>query len=548
MPARSAFGHSSFARAGVIKNIVVFKSVAALFLLNAALSSTNWWPTPFLELDARIAPEFILLWVFLLLLAKCKPAVGGWGLFAITLTYLLFVLGRYFDTTAPALFGRNINIYWDGIQIPRLLWIGAASKPWWQVLAVVVVAIGFFAALWLTLKTCIRYCLTVVAPYALERWWAMGLTGFCLISILANYAGVQATWPYVSRPVIPTYWAQFQLLLTSLDPQKLDKAIPASPVFKTNFGELKGADLNVFFFESYGAIAFDNPSTFQYLQAARQQLSDQVKRNGLTVVSAKLISPTFGGGSDLAHAALVSGVDTTSPSIHDLLITSTRQTLPGHAKKFGYEVYGVYPGLRWDWPESRFYQYDHLIDGRALKYAGPKLGYWQIPDQFSISQFHRLYPLTPSTKPRMLFFYSATSHIPFSPVPPFQGNEDRLLSTTPFEPTDLSRAVNEDVVWTNMASSYARMMEYNFQWFTFYLQKINSRRGLHIVLGDHQPASNVSGQNAPWTVPVHVVSDDPVLINRFKSMGFVDGLAPSNTIGTMSEFTQQLMNAVNQQP
>ena len=52
----------------------VIHGVLALFVLNAFLSMTNWWPTPFVQLDKRLAPEFVLAWVVILGIVQ---ATGG---------------------------------------------------------------------------------------------------------------------------------------------------------------------------------------------------------------------------------------------------------------------------------------------------------------------------------------------------------------------------------------------------------------------------------------------------------------------------------------
>ena len=97
---------------------------------------TNWWPTPYVKLDARIAPEFvyvwcgILFWVFLVQ-RGIVSAISTLGVTLLTLFYLALTLGRYIDTTAPALFGRAVNLYWDGWQVPRLLWVMSKNQPLW---------------------------------------------------------------------------------------------------------------------------------------------------------------------------------------------------------------------------------------------------------------------------------------------------------------------------------------------------------------------------------------------------------------------------------
>ncbi|BCB07072.1 hypothetical protein HHSLTHF2_09620 [Vreelandella venusta] len=50
---------------------------------------------------------------------------------------------------------------------------------------------------------------------------------------------------------------------------------------------------------------------------------------------------------------------------------------------------------------------------------------------------------------------------------------------------------------------------------------------LLIVLGDHQAAPLITGDNASAAVPVHVISGDPRLLAPFKARGFIDGMLPS---------------------
>ena len=49
-------------------------AIAALLLLNAVLSFENTWPSPGIKLDSRLAPEFVGLWVILLLAVRVSGA------------------------------------------------------------------------------------------------------------------------------------------------------------------------------------------------------------------------------------------------------------------------------------------------------------------------------------------------------------------------------------------------------------------------------------------------------------------------------------------
>ncbi len=524
-------------------------AVLALFVLNTALSMTNWWPTPYVKLDARIAPEFVyvwcavLLWVFLAQRGFIRP-ISPFAVTLLALCYFTLTLGRYIDTTAPALFGRAVNLYWDGWQVPRLLWVMSKNQPLWLTLGAIVALIVLVFAVYAAIRWALRITVTLIAPFALKRPWALALSAFMLVVSIANLSGVQATWPYISRPVIPTYWQQAKILYAAL--QDGGTVVPESPPFTSDLGRLIGADFKLFFLESYGAVAYDNADAAKALAPVRDAFAAQLKASGRQVASAFVTSTTFGGGTDLAHMALATGIDTRDPIRHDVLLTTERPTLMRHFKARGFETFGFYPGLDWDWPESAFFGFDHLVDGRALSYTGPKLGYWKIPDQFALARFRELHPITASSPPRMLFFSSTTSHFPFHPVPPYQPDWPKLLSASPFDPVEIARIENSQTDWLNMLPNYVAMINYNFQWLRGYFEQAHARDFVMLVLGDHQPPSSVTGEGASWDVPVHIISSRPEIMQRFEALGFMPGLQPDRkALGSLSELTTWLLDALD---
>jgi hypothetical protein len=67
------------------------------------------------------------------------------------------------------------------------------------------------------------------------------------------------------------------------------------------------------------------------------------------------------------------------------------------------------------------------------------------------------------------------------------------------------------------------------------------------VLGDHQPAANVSGEGASWDVPVQVISDRPDILDSLKTQGFVAGITPNErSIGPMRQLGPVLLRAFTQ--
>lgn len=524
-----------------------FKAVLALLVLNAFLSMTNWWPTPAVQLDRRMAPEFVLLWVVILALVwRYKTLSRRWA-GGLTLAYLLLVIGRYFDTTAPALFGRDINLYWDTLQIPRVLWVTLKSYPLWIALLVPAALIALLYLVHWLLRLSITVAARDAAPYALRSPAIWLVTAAAVAVSVANLNGVRSTWPYISKPVLPTYLRQAQLLSTALaGPAALQRALPPSPAFTSDLGALRGIDVNLFFLESYGRVAFSNPVAYERLKPGRDALAAQIAAGGQAVVSAYVKSSTFAGGSELAHVSLLTGIDTSDPRRHDLLLTTSRPTLISLFRARGYETFGFYPALTWDWPEKSFYGFDKFTDARDLNYQGPPLGYWKVPDQVSLARFAQLNPVTAQSKKRLTFFTSVTSHMPFHPVPPYQPDWQKVLTATPFDAEQLASAAAQQLDWLNMFPGYVGMIGYNYQWLTGYLAQPKTRDMLYIVLGDHQPAANVTGEGASWDVPVHIIASHPELLQRFAAHGFRPGLEPrAPPIGAMHDLTRIILDALD---
>ena len=77
-----------------------------------------------------------------------------------------------------------------------------------------------------------------------------------------------------------------------------------------------------------------------------------------------------------------------------------------------------------------------------------------------------------------------------------------------------------------MFPGYLRMVEYSYRWLGGFLHEPEPRDTVLVLVGDHQPAANVSGEGAPWDVPVHIVARDAELLARFTALGFHPGLEP----------------------
>jgi hypothetical protein len=527
-------------------------AILALLFLNGMLSFRDWWPTPGILPDHRLAPEFVWLWLALLAMVAWRGKLSSRALSVFALTYFLLVLGRYGDVTVPSLFGRPINLYWDGAQIPRFLWVSAQKLAWWQSTALVAGVSLLFWSLFRLLRLTIAIAARDAVPYTLRSRWAWGLTAAAVVLAAGNLAGVSATWPLVSKPVIPTYWRQVQLLTTAFLPQRqvdllpaataVDAAMAAAP--GSALAALGGRDVYLIMLESLGAVVYDNPRAEKVLRASRERFATDIAASGRQVVSAFFRSPTFAGGSDLAHLGLLSGIDLSDPMRYDVLLTTQRPTLNSLFRAQGYQIFGVYSALNWEWPERAFYGFDVLLTRRDLGYAGPAMGYWEIPDQFTAARFEQLYPRDGNAPPRLVFFPTITCHLPFSPIPPFQPDWPRVLGAQPFDDAEVHRALAERPNWLDMFPDFVRMVSYTYQWLGAYLRQPEPREAIYVLIGDHQPAANITGDDASWDVPVYIVSRDSKLLARFVEQGFHHGLEPPRkSLGALHALTGMLLHA-----
>lgn len=530
----------------------IVKGLAALVLINCLLSFGPWWPTPGITIYALLAPELVAVWLYLLWLVARRGTPSRLALGVLTTLVLLLIVGRYADVTAPSLFGRPVNFYWDLPQVPRFLWVSAQDYPVWLSGLIVVVCLLSIWALFAFIRWCLATIARTIVPLALHSFPVWVVTFLAALLAGAHLAWVPGTGRWVSNAIFPMYAEQVKLLWDANAPGRLAYALP--PITPTEdalaahgtkvFSALAQRDVTIIFLESFGAVLYDHPEARPATDPARRALQEAISGSGKHVVSGFFESPTIGGASDLAHLSLLTGVDLSDTRRHNLLLTTKRPTLMHLFKQAGYETHGVYHAVSWPWPEHSYYGFDRYLDGPALDYEGPPITFWKIPDQVALAKYEQKFPRTQETKPRVLFFATITSHFPFSPVPPYQPDWERVLTKTPFDEADLKKVAEHKVNWLNMRNDYLATVNYVYQWLTGYFKLPEPRETVYVLIGDHQPTANITGERPPWDVPVHIVSRDKELLARFKEQGFSDGLSPDRKVlGGLHHLTSLLLTA-----
>jgi hypothetical protein len=518
----------------------------ALFVLNFALTFHNAWPTPWITTRHELSIEIAVLLLVLAFYAYLHRSVSPRLMTALAIVLTIMTIGRYAEVTSPALYGRPVNIYWDAQYLPHVAAMLIESMHPLFVLGMVMAGLLLLFAIFMLL----RHALAHIAYRCTHRDGFRLVTAITtlLISLYAaGYAGlpVHKLRLYYSIPVSKTYWQQTRFIASALDTDEAIAVLPdTEPLGGYDLPGLAGDDVIVQFLESYGAAAFDTPGIASDIAAHQAEFASVIAQTSRRVASAYVISPTYGGGSWLAHSSFMTGLDVKDNFTYKLLLTQERPTLASRFAALGYRPVALMPGMRSEWPEGMFYRFASIYGSRALDYRGPEFGWWRIPDQYSLARLAELEMTDAPRDPLFVLFTTISSHMPFRPTPPYQPEWTRLLTAEPYDASSVNDAMTRLPEWTNLQSSYAGTLVYTFQYLTGFLRQHQGRDFIWILIGDHQPPASVSGEGARWDVPVHVVSGNDAIIDALLQQGFVEGMTPAQApLGPLYELPVTLLGA-----
>ena len=312
-----------------------------------------------------------------------------------------------------------------------------------------------------------------------------------------------------------------------------DPPLPGAP-------DLGGADFYVIFLESYGVAAFQDSERRPALEAAAERWADDARAGGFDYLSAQIQSPTFGGGSWRAHASLLSGVWVEREALYRTLIGSDRVSLVRLFGAAGYRTVAFEPGIQGAWPEGAWYGFDHIHDRAGIGYRGPAMGWWEVPDQFTLYALHQR-EIRPATRPLFAKVSLITSHIPYWPVPPYVTPWSRFDAGTAYEGPLRSVAHDDYRDLAELSERYVTSLEYQFRIVGGFLREFAPRRALVAVIGDHQPPKLSLHDSDTWATPIHLFSQDPELLEPWEELGFTRTLIPeAGTSWRMSDFPRDL--------
>jgi phosphatidylglycerophosphate synthase len=481
-------------------------TVLALLLVWAALVAPNQTSQLTLGAFARLPLELLVIVALAVLLpatARRALAVLVGALLGVLLLVKLLDMGFFTAFDRP--FDPVDDSTYVGIGIETLRDTIGGSGAYLAVAVAVVLIVALLALPGLAL-------LRVTRVAAGRRGWALrAAAALGVIWAALRLAGA----PVASTSATALAVDEVQAVRTGLQErgtlarEVARDTFAATPANRLLTG-LRGKDVLLVFVESYGRVALEDSSFSPRVGAVVDRGTAQLRAAGFSSRSAFLTSPTFGGLSWLAHSTLQSGV-------------------------------------RVDGQRA----YDQLYDRRNFGYRGPDFGLPPMPDQYALRALQRRELAKRHRPPLFAEVDLISSHAPWTRIPrliPWDdvGDGSVFGRIPPAESThaalfgDAKRA----------RAAYGHSIEYSLRTLFSFVQRYGDDDLVLVVLGDHQPATVVTGQGASHDVPISVIAHDPRVIERIAGWRWQDGMRPSPRapVWPMAAFRDRFLTAFGSSP
>ena len=500
-----------------------------LFLLNGLFlfpSLALPGNTPWLSLEA------LILWAIICGLRDPERRYRVARSLAVAYAFLfLLVLA---DALVRESLGRGLNLYLE-VGLLDAAWnllntnLGAALA-----IAALTALLGLLAGVgWLFRHGLERLAHHSPAHLGKPLWFVAGL-------FLAG-----AITPWIGSPALAFVANQASLIThthqTTRNFANELSALPGREGRATPLPRLAHTDVILGFIESYGVSTVTDERYRSLVNPGLEALGRSLDAAGLSVVTGRLQSPIQGGQSWLGHLSVLSGQWIHNQLAYETLLSSGYATLIDDFRSTGHSTVAVMPAITQAWPEGRLFRYDRIYDHDDLGYQGPPFNWVTMPDQYT---WHRFQDIRDANEgPLFAELALISSHAPWVPILPVLDDWQSIGNGEVFRrwegageaPVSLWR--DPDRVREHYGQAIAYALEVAGGFAAHYLRQ----DALMIILGDHQPAPLITGEDASRDVLVHVISANPSLVEPLLSgelPGFQPGIRPDpETAGaTMSRF------------
>lgn len=492
-----------------------------ILTLNCLLIAPLWWrlgeiSTPLIAWEALIiAPLMRLLPV-----GRVRRLLGVGVVSWVVLT----TAANLGNAATHMAFSRPLNLYFDAPLLRSIYHLLVGNVGQLLAMSAVLAGIGLLLGIVVGL---VKLLLPSVA-YPLKR--LSGAAALILLVVATSCAALElngirlvdsARLPMVN--ITRFQWQQ----VTATHTARLDftAELEASPIGAQPLPRLEGRNVLLTFIESYGVSALDDPRYADVLLPTLAELQQRLNERDLHVVSGVLESPIRGGQSWLAHATALSGRWIDNQLWYQLMLDSEHTTLIDDFSATGQRTLSVMPAITMAWPEGEAYGFDDIAAANAIDYAGPALNWVTMPDQFTLDYTQRhLLGETPVFAQLALI----SSHAPWTPILPVLDDWSSIEDGRIFAPWEKAGDLPE-MLWQDIErirDHYAWSVDYAVKVTGRWAERVVDDNTLLIVLGDHQAAPLITGDDASGAVPVHIISGDPALLAPFEARGFIPGTLP----------------------
>jgi phosphatidylglycerophosphate synthase len=317
---------------------------------------------------------------------------------------------------------------------------------------------------------------------------------------------------------------------------------------------LRGKDVLLVFAESFGRVAIEHSSISPEVDEALAAGDKRLVSAGFHSRSGFLVSPTFGGGSWLAHSTLNSGLWVYNLRRYAQLLPERRFTLAGAFNRAGWRTVDDVPSNDRPWPEGKhFYHWDKLYDRNQVGYRGPTFSYASMPDQYIYSALQRLELGKTHRRPLFAEVDTVSSHQPWNRIPeeiPWDKVGDGSIYnhlSNDFEGGSFL-SFWEDAA--RVQAGYGKTIVYTLNTLTRFIQHYGKKNLVVIELGDHQPREPVTNEYASHQVPISIIAHDPKVLEAIEGWSWKPGLKPrpDAPIWPMSAFRNKFFEAFDSKP
>lgn len=533
---------------GVARRLLAL--AGALVLVDLLLMAPHW------ILEGGLGPRWVALeaaaavGLMALLPRRAWSRVLAWALAVVFVAAAVVDLG---DVLARESLARPLNLYLDLhllASVQHLLRGTVGAVVAW--LAVLAALVGTGLAVWGVAR--------LLEPFGGGgRRLPSRLAGLLLLAACTTgLAGerLPAVTQRTALPVVRVVTEQTRTVARMLqEKERFEGVMAARPSSYGNvpglLGGLGGADVTLAFVESYGMTAVDDPRYAPVIRPRLEEMERRMEAAGVTLATGSLVAPSQGGQSWFGHGSVLSGLWLNNQMRYDLLLASDRETLVDDFERAGYRTAAIMPAITLAWPEGTRFGYEEIFARKDIDYAGPPLNWVEMPDQFTWSFLETsVRPRDPS-RPLFAELGLISSHAPWTPILPVLDDWGAIGDGSVFQawagagerPAELWRDADR------VREHYALSLDYALHTALAYAERYVGRDELLLVLGDHQPAPLITGEDAPRTVPVHVLSRDPALVRPFLEWGFRPGaFPPSGDAPRMDAFRSWFVEAFSGAP